>query len=290
MHDLVTGTLHDLAWAEGLLSPAAEGREPGPCRSPTHRALAATIEREIVPRLLLAHCRPIRPALRPAIVPPSEAEVTEITALMLHDETARARDFAEAILGRGVDLAALLLDLLAPAARRMGEMWVEDTADFAAVSIGVWRLHQLMRDLSAGTPETLAAPPRERRILLTTLPAEQHGFGVAMLAGFFRRAGWEVLSGPIETRQDLLALVRGRWFAVIGLSLSWSARVDALATTIRAIRRASQNPNLGVMVGGSLFNERPELVRLVGADATAPDARAAPVQAARLVALLAGRD
>jgi len=171
----------------------------------------------------------------------------------------------------------------------MGAMWVEDLCDFAAVSVGVWRLHQLLRNL---TPDRRAPadPARERRILVTPLPGEQHSFGAAMVAAFFRNAGWHVFSGPVESAQDLASIVHQRRFAIVGLSLGSSARLDALATTIRAVRRASCNPAVGVMVGGGLFNEQPELVRLVGADATAADARSAPVQAMSLMSLLTPGD
>jgi hypothetical protein len=55
------------------------------------------------------------------------------------------------------------------------------------------------------------------------------------------------------------------------------------------MRRASRNPALGVLVGGRVFVERPELVALVGADATASDARQAALQAESLRRLMAGR-
>ena len=295
MHDLVPSALRETYWTESDLPGRA--KFPALAKAPARRktrataaALAGVVELEIIPRLLLAHRA--APAARPGPATgaaPDESEVAEITALILGHDIAGATLCAEAILARGVSVETLSLDLLAPAAQRMGEMWHEDLCDFVAVSVGVWRLHQLLRNLS---PD-LRAPAdvaRERRILVTPLPGEQHSFGAAMVASFFRNAGWHVFSGPVESAQDLASIVHQRWFAVVGLSLGCSARLDALATAIRAIRRASRNPAVGVMVGGNLFNEQPELVRLVGADAMASDARSAPVQAAGLVSLLAVGD
>jgi hypothetical protein len=55
---------------------------------------------------------------------------------------------------------------------------------------------------------------------------------------------------------------------------------------IRDVRRASRNSGLGILVGGPMFIERPDLVGLVGADATAADGRQATLQAETMLALL----
>lgn len=54
---------------------------------------------------------------------------------------------------------------------------------------------------------------------------------------------------------------------------------------IEAARGASRNRDLIVMVGGPLFIENPELVALVGADATARDAKEAVLRADAMVPL-----
>jgi methanogenic corrinoid protein MtbC1 len=61
--------------------------------------------------------------------------------------------------------------------------------------------------------------------------------------------------------------------------MSCESRQDAVASMIRLIRRSSRNRQIVVMVGGAAFAQRPELVDLVGADATAPDARQGAIQA-----------
>jgi MerR family transcriptional regulator, light-induced transcriptional regulator len=73
---------------------------------------------------------------------------------------------------------------------------------------------------------------------------------------------------------------------VVGLSVSCEVQLDALVSTIRLIRRASRNQAVGILVGGPVFVEHPEMVPLVGADATAVDGRQAPVQAENLLALI----
>jgi len=79
--------------------------------------------------------------------------------------------------------------------------------------------------------------------------------------------------------------VRAEWFDVVGLSVGVDAQIEAVSSAIVAVRKASRNASVGVMVGGALFASRPELVAVVGADATAADAPQAVVQAENLMAL-----
>lgn len=251
--------------------------------------LVQTIEGEIIPRLMLAH----RAAARVPSVPggdtsllPTPREISEFGRIVIARSAAVASSYVDTLLARGMTLDTLFLHLLAPTARRLGEMWAEDECDFTAVTIGLWRLQQVMRQYATAFVDE--GEPREhgRRALLVPVPGEQHTFGIAMVAEFFRRAGWDVWSGPFATVEDLVDTVRSDWYAVIGLSASCEARIDALAATIRAVRRGSKNRAIGVLVGGPLFADHPERVALVGADATATDGRQAAQQAESLLGLL----
>lgn len=254
--------------------------------------LVRTIEDEIIPRLVLARrAAPGAPGL-PVLVGrlPNAADVADFTQLILANDVAVAASYVHGLRARGTPLETVFLELLAPCARRLGELWKTDRCDFTQVTVGLWRLHQLLRELSPTfrTGET-EHQSLGRRVLLAPAPGEQHMFGICIVAEFFRRAGWDVWGGPPTASGDLLGIVRSEAFAIVGLSLSGEARLDGLATRIREIRRASRNRSIRVMVGGQVFNERPQLVALVGADATAADGRQAPLQAKHLLALLADR-
>ena len=57
----------------------------------------------------------------------------------------------------------------------------------------------------------------------------------------------------------------------------------AAAAAIAAVRKASVNPSIGVLVGGPIFLSHPGLAAEVGADAVAVDGALAPDIAAKLV-------
>jgi methanogenic corrinoid protein MtbC1 len=253
--------------------------------------LARTVQEEVVPRLLLAG-RPATAGTGTSLTGDTTAgpeDVVALVALVITSDVNTALAFVESLRARGASLDHLYLELLAPTARRLGQLWLEDLCSFADVTVALSRLQRVVRELSpvfvvGGRPAS-----HRRRAALVPMPGEQHTFGIFMVAEFFIRAGWDVWTEPPTTGADLSALVEREWFAVIGLSVSCSSGIERLPGLIHAIRRASCNREIGVMVGGRVFAEDPDLAMRVGADATALDGRQAALQAETLYALLASR-
>jgi methanogenic corrinoid protein MtbC1 len=251
--------------------------------------LQRTIELEIIPRLMLAHRGDSR-APEVAEAPQgvhgvAGADVEAFTLLVLRDDQDACSEFVGALSERGVPVEQILLGLLAPAARRLGRLWEADRCDFAQVTLSLWRLQTLVMDLSPEVGSApLGVPEQPRRALLAAAPGSQHTLGLLMVAEFFRRAGWEVWSDPCASEGDLAALVRSEWFDLVGLSIGSDGHVSPLRSVILALRRASRNPDVGVMVGGAIFADRPGLVDEVGADFTAADAQDAIERAEAFVA------
>jgi methanogenic corrinoid protein MtbC1 len=251
--------------------------------------LVSAIETEIIPRLVLARSDAgveVRGlAEREAAVAPENIE--QFTAIVLGHDAADAVTYVGEMRAAGLSVEQVYLSLLTPTARRLGELWVADLVDFTQVTIGVGRLQQVLRRFSPEFLDELESPQLGRRALLLPAPEEQHSFGLIMVAEFFRRAGWEVWSDTAQASQDVVLLVGHQAFAVAGFSLSSSERVDGLAAQIRAVRRASLNRRIGILVGGQVFIDHPELAALIGADAMAADGKQAVARAENMLGLLA---
>jgi methanogenic corrinoid protein MtbC1 len=253
--------------------------------------LIRAIEGDIIPRLMLMHrgeAPPAAGAVRalpasPAFTP---GDVEHFAALVLADKAPAAALHVRLLRARGVPCETILLELLAPAARHLGRQWESDRADFMQVTLGLWQMQQLLHEL--GHEPVQAADPGNRlhRALFAPAPGEQHTFGLMIVSEFFRRAGWEVAEEVGATRETLLDLVRRERFTLIGLSVSCESGIEGVAALVGAIRRASCNRSVGVMVGGPPFIDHPERVAMVGADATAADGRQAAMQAQGLLAVL----
>ena len=104
------------------------------------RSLTRLIESEIIPRLLVAHATGPHAdidadAARTTVI--SAAEVAAFAPLALQVEADELLDYVDGLVARGVPLDSLLVDLLAPAARQLGEYWEDDRCDFVDVTMGL---------------------------------------------------------------------------------------------------------------------------------------------------------
>jgi len=269
-------------WSDADMARAPAGRRGEPN---TQRAalLAGAMEREVLPRLLVAH----RQAPVHTLCGPGAADVEQMTGLVLANDMPAQDELLRRLQAEGTSVEQLYLDLLAPAARRLGEMWEQDLCDFTEVTVGLWRLQTMLRELGRSVivpvPQTLAPA---RRVLLLPAPGEQHTFGLAVVGEFFHRDGWLVSVGLLATASDLGSAVRHESFDVVGISVACGERLEPVAAAIRAARRGTCNSALRIMVGGPVFIPHPEFATLLGADATAIDGREAVARANALVALL----
>ncbi len=258
-------------------------RDPPPMSRKSADALFGTIESEVIPRLLLAHkeSRDAVPKDRPAL----SAKVHERFLPTLFDpRDAACHEFVEELLASGVSREVIFLDLLTTAARRLGELWEEDLCDFTDVTIGLCRLHDVLRSESPPFVDSAQPRPGSPRILLATARADQHIFGVVMVSEFFRRAGWYVVNEPGATANELSRMLAQEHFDVLGLSAACTSIASEVAEEIETLRAASRNRVLRVLVGGRLFLDEPHRVEEVGADGIADEASEAPAAAARLLA------
>ncbi len=242
--------------------------------------LTRTVQLDVIPRLLTAYNTPA-PVVPALVVDPTH--VAELVGLVLGRGEPAVIAYVEAMRERGAGAEAIYLDLLAPAAVRLGVLWDEDACDFTEVTVGLWRLQNAMRELSPSFLDRPTGRSDGPRILLVPLPGESHSFGLSMVHEFFRRAGWNAWSGPVESSAEMAAMVRAEHVDVVGFSLACDERLETVYQEIRSVRRASRNPGLSVMVGGPPFVANPLLAAELGADGTATDGRQAVAQAQALV-------
>ncbi|GAB6842047.1 methanogenic corrinoid protein MtbC1 [Methylorubrum rhodinum] len=278
-------------WADFLtaeIAEVAEAREAYAQRRSAQEArertiaLGRVIQDQIIPRLMLLERSEVPVQAKPGTLPKLDTEVVaEFTDLVLEQDVAALVAAFKALMEKGYSVDDLFLDLLAPSAALLGRLWDEDLCDFIEVTAGLARLQFLLSMFR--TDGNIAPFDEKRRVLLMGAPGEQHTFGMAIVEQFLRKAGWNVVSGLACNAEQIAELVGSKWFGVVGLTLSRESHLNQLAASICAVRRASCNPSIGVMVGGPVFLEHPEFVRQVGADASAVDAPTAVLLAQRLL-------
>lgn len=247
--------------------------------------LARVIELEIIPRLMLMHSHHVaQPAAPAARVPITDQHVDALVQLSISADASSASSYVRGMMDAGADLEDIFLDLLAPTARRLGELWESDAVDFTQVTIGLWRLQELLYEQSSRLVTHLSPGMEGQRALLAAVPGAQHTFGVTMVAELFSRAGWDVRCENRCDWPDLEQALGREWFDMFGLSVATTDSIPQVASAILKLRQLSVNPNVLVMVGGPMAAIHPDLASLCGADAMATEAAIGVEVATRWVA------
>ena len=277
------------AFAEVAYSPSpvrartgSTAGSAGPARldRTASRSLAALVTGEIVPRLLMAHRYDGHVAPDP-LDRVEEFDVDGFAPLTLAADPQPLHACIDRMLADGAGVDTLMVDLLAPAARLLGTWWEEDRCDFIEVTMGLWRLQEVVREIAR---RASPAPSRMgRSALFAAFPGDQHDFGAVMIGDLFLRHGWAAETIIAPDMAALLAAVARVDYDLVGLTVSCDCHSARLPSAILALRSVSRNPHLRVMIGGRVPNEDPALAGRAGADGTASDARQALEVAESLV-------
>lgn len=252
--------------------------------------IRAALETDIIPRLYMAHTETGDGRTALDLVGdarPTNAEVEAFMGQTRAGEMKAAMDLILDLRARGASQQTILFDLMAPAARRLGDLWCRDEVDFAEVTLAVSRMHSLVHELRPCIERPNDFRRDQRRILLAPAPGEQHSFGLLMVEDMFWRAGWDVTCDLAMTSYEIIQAVASTPYTVVGLSISCESLMDGLVSVIRKIRRTSMNSGIGVLVGGAIFRERPDLALQVGADAAVVHGRQAVRQSTHVLGMVA---
>jgi methanogenic corrinoid protein MtbC1 len=269
--------------ASTTVSPQLQGTVAGMSRE---AQLVQFIRKQVIPQLASAHGL-TQGRQRAAVdtFKPSPEALVALAGLAVRENAAAVVAYVEALLARGVPIEMAYLEWIAPAARQMGCDWESDRCDFSAVTIGMWNLQQALHLLSPVFLRNCAVTKSPRRVLLASVPGEQHTMGLYMTSEFFRRAGWDVWCELPADYEDVIGKVHNEWFDLVGLSVGGEHKIEALTQAVAALRRASRNSEVLIMAGGPILLTNPEFAVTLGVDLMATDARQAVSRAEQAVAL-----
>lgn len=239
-------------------------------------SLVKTIEGNILPHIVEHHLQSERLASGQLIVPAhpnvDSAYIDILMELLLKEDASASAKYVKDLFASGVELEEIYLNLLTPVARKLGERWDNDEADFTQVTVALWRIKQLMYDLSPVFQEYAEYKQQGKNVMLVPLPGSQHTLGLFMVSEFFARAGWRVWGELAATEADIIHMVQSQWFDIVGLSASVREQFPDLKQMIAQVRAVSLNPHVGIMIGSPVFNQNPDLIEDLGADMVGIDA------------------
>lgn len=234
----------------------------------------------VIPRLLrahpAAHRMPLDLPLADAPARPDSLEVDTLAAEAIGAAPDAAWQHIEARLHAGLRVESVYLDLLEPAARRLGDLWDDDLCLDVEVTLGLSRLQLAARRMSPMFQRDAVHGHGLHRVLVATPAAEADLLSATLATEFFWRAGWSVDCDFPVSDEALCERVADTWYDALDLTMHAAYRhhdrLDTLGRTVLAVRAASCNPDLVVVVGGRLFAENPAYGQGAGADAVCPSA------------------
>lgn len=250
------------------------------------------VQGEVLPRLMLLHRGAVRPKkLKSGKTKANyEAAVEELAHLLCQPSGRPAAAFVEGLFEGGGDPVDVFLDVLSPAAKKLGRFWEHDLCTFTDVTVGLIRLQSILRHYEIASERNYRQPTTEApSALLATLESDQHMFGLLMVSDLFRRDGWQVSCEPAAPTSTLIDAVTKTKIDVLGLSLATAVDVPDLKRDITKIRDASANQSLQIVIGGSLVLDKPDFAKSIGADLLLTSAETAATRTRQLLARVPDR-
>ena len=223
-----------------------------------------------------------------------------LDALLQGDRRAAASAVTDGLEG-GFDAPTLLLEVLTPPLRTVGETWHRGELSVAEEH---WATETTLEEME----RVRRARPSRRRLGLGAVvcvpEGETHVLPARIVGTLLEHRGWEVefLGGGMPP-EDLAGFARARRPDLVALSVTLAERLAAARETVELLRELDPRPK--VLVGGAAFRGpagAPEGTDGLGADVVAADAlegiarveallgaRRQPVDAADYLSLVGGR-
>ncbi|MDE3010628.1 MAG: MerR family transcriptional regulator [Pseudomonadota bacterium] len=198
---------------------------------------------------LLSGQAPLTPAAAARL--PAGSELPSLQAMLdaiaAHDPQTLRRALTHARLGMG--LASFINELVVPLSKAVGEAWMRGRLEIFEEHLYTELVSGVLRDAIAGlAPAVESGRPR---ILLTTLPQEQHGLGLLMVAALLTLEGCSCISLGTQTPLGDIALAAAVHDAdVVALSFTSVQSGTAVLESLRVLRIRLPGQT-GLWVGGS---------------------------------------
>ncbi len=156
-----------------------------------------------------------------------------ISLLRTHEVELLRQRLAQAIIRMG--LAACVIEVIGPLTIEVGQAWMRGELQVFEEHIYSESLQQVLRPAIHGLER--ATPPGGPRVLLTTLPGEQHGLGLLMVEALLTLEGCRCLSLGVQTPPDEIVLAASKQQAeIVALSCSGQLPAAVLLDELRRLR------------------------------------------------------
>jgi DNA-binding transcriptional MerR regulator len=176
-------------------------------------------------------------ALEPQVEPPAQGLPREIALLRAHRSGELRALLEQAALRDG--LYVFVTATAAPLTTQVGEAWARGVLQVYEEHLFSEQLQAVLRNAIARLDGAGAVP----KVLLTTLPGEQHGLGLLMAQAVLALEGAECVSLGTQTPvRELADAARAQGAQIVALSASGGYAPGALKEGVAQLRAALPDP------------------------------------------------
>jgi methanogenic corrinoid protein MtbC1 len=237
------------------------------------RSMRSVLETQIIPRLVQAHRQGTAHEVASATPHPRRDDILALAQRCSAGDRAGAARIIDDLRAQGLEQDSVLVDLIGPAARYLGEQWEDDRASFSDVTVGLVLMHELIHSMGYEYHDGPQEAGVVRRVMLASAPGSQHVLGLSIVSEFFRKAGWQVVLEVSPSSAELCRAVKNEWFDLVGVSVALDGQLRSLPELVKNLKAASRNPVTPILLGGPVFGLREHRAESFGAQAICLDAR-----------------
>jgi MerR family transcriptional regulator, light-induced transcriptional regulator len=203
--------------------------------------------------------------------------------LLLSGNRQVALQLIEDALRTGMSLGEIWLKVFQESQYEIGRRWQANKLSIAQEHYCTAATQLIMSKLSN---RLFAGSRNGRSIVSACACGELHEIGLRIVTDFFEIEGWDTYNlGANVPPSSLAEFVEQYRPDVVGLSASMQFHFGSIREMIAALRAATVDNPVSILLGGRAFNGAPDLWREFGAEACACDAEDAVKTANRLVGL-----
>ncbi len=146
-------------------------------------------------------------------------------------------------------LQRFVLEVVAPLNELVGNAWIEGRIEIFEEHLYSEQIQHLLRHTIGSMSEARQGP----RVLLTTLPGEQHKLGLLMAEAFLSVEGAHCISLGVQTPAwDIVQAARAHHADIVALSCSQAVPAHLVCDGLADLRR-QLDVNIAMWAGGSLW-------------------------------------
>jgi methanogenic corrinoid protein MtbC1 len=181
---------------------------------------------------------------RETLAPAMERDV--LTLLKAHDTAGLHATLANLLVRQGIQ--RFVVETVAPLNRAVGETWMRGELQVFEEHLYTEQLQLALRGAINAFPRPSGTP----RILLTTVPGEQHGIGLLMVEALLSPEGAYCVSlGPQTPFEDIRKAALAHKVHVVALSFSMAFPLRQVGDALATLRRQLP-PAVALWAGGEM--------------------------------------